>query len=144
MGRRKSFVPDPKLALPPISGEEILEQAQESRVQFLCRAHADDAVRVLLEKATGLKRVLDANEDGYFEVEMRNGKPVKVETSASSSVKSAMALLEQGFGRPTQRVDHTGDRRQGGLVVLIQQVSDGTVRELNPALEARMIEDRSS
>ena len=143
--KRKPFEPDPSLAVIHQSGEEILEEAEQSRVQLLCQAHADEIVRALLEKCTGLKRVLEANEDGIFELEIGDdGKPVLLPVADGPAVAAGKTLLEQGFGRPTQRVDHTGDQARGGLTVVIQQISDGETKEINPALEAKVIEDRST
>ena len=113
--KRKPFEPDASLAILPPSGEEILEEAEQSRVQLLCQAHADEIVRSLLEKCTGLKRVLEANEDGIFELQIGpDGKPELLAVADGPAVAAGKTLLEQGFGRPTQRVDHAGDRSGGG------------------------------
>ena len=143
--RLKDFEPAPDPALlkgPAPTAAELIEDVQMAEVQRLCQAGTRVAVRCLLEVAGNKKLKSEPNEVFEFEPELdENGEEVLLDYGANPRVAASRAVLEHGHGRPTQRVQHDGDRG-GGITVIIEQISENTAIDVTP--KRKKIEDRSS
>jgi hypothetical protein len=96
-------------------------------VQRLCEAHTPDAVRALLEIATNQKYARDP-VDGKF---VPDPKAEETSYAPGPRVTAATRILEQGHGRPTQRVVHDGAQPGGGITVVIHQIGTGKIEEID-------------
>jgi len=129
-----------------LSPEELLAEAQEKELRRLCRAATPEVVMAMLERATGIRRQSEPNEEGVFEPELgEDGKPLRVEVSDGPAQAAGKAIIEFGYGKATQQVTHSGDRGGGGLTIVIEQISEGKVIDVHPTPEANVsIADHAS
>ena len=139
MSKSQSFVPQPADHPTSATAEELLEDAVQSEVQRLCKRATPEIVGALLGIVTDTRRATRPDENGDFEILEKD-----LQYPTGPRVTAGRALLEQGHGRPTQRVEHK-DERDGGLQIVIQQISKGDITEIDitPTPKASMIEDRS-
>jgi hypothetical protein len=104
----------------PDAFDEQLAAVQLAHVQRLAAAHTEDAVRALVEIATGTARELEPDKEGYFPVlRDEDGEIVPVRVQAGSRASAAKALLEHAHGRPTQRVQHEGMGADSRITVVL-------------------------
>ena len=150
MPAKEPFTPCPidlDLTPSPSSPDAMLESAQMAEVERLCRAAMPEVVGALIGIATGTRRKSKPNTDGIFETELNDeGEPILENWTAGPRVTAGNAVLQYGYGRPTQKVNHTGDQG-GGLTIVIKQISDGTTTEVinvTPTPEANVIADRAT
>jgi hypothetical protein len=120
------------------SGSQTIEQIEESYVQRLAQANTPVAMQCLVEVASNMRRMLEPDDDGHFELELGDdGNPIVLGYTPGARVAAAKAIIEQGYGKPVQQVKHTGNQASGGVVVVIHQLSDGsrTAIDVTPTRE---------
>ena len=109
MPAKEPFTPCPidlDLAPSPSSPDAMLESAQMAEVERLCRAAMPEVVGALIGIATGTRRKSKPNTDGIFETELNDeGKPILENWTAGPRVTAGNAVLQYGYGRPTQKVN---------------------------------------